>query len=146
MGRLWLSTSKGLAAFDRSNESFRTFNAADGLQSSEFNSSAFFALKDGRLAFGSVDGLTLFSPQAVVGSRYPAPVVFTNVTVGDRERTVPSVLGAVHMAQADRIVRFEFAALDYAAPERNRFQYKLDGFDTKWTDGATQFRDIWSRR
>jgi diguanylate cyclase (GGDEF)-like protein/PAS domain S-box-containing protein len=138
MGRLWLSTSKGLAAFDRSTESFRTFNAADGLQSSEFNSGAFAALKDGRLAFGSIDGLTLFSPQAVVGSRYPAPVVFTNVAVGDKDRPVPSTAGAVHVAQADRIVRFEFAALDYAAPERNRFQYKLEGFDPHWTDAGAR--------
>src|SRR4029077_1438449 len=98
---------------------FRTFNAADGLQSTEYNNGAFAALRDGRLAFGSVDGLTLFAPQGIVASRYPAPVVFTSVGVGDGSRVLHGS-GSVHMAQADRIVRFEFAALDFTAPERNR--------------------------
>ena len=42
------------------------------------------------------------------------------------------------MAQADRIVRFEFAALDYAAPERNQFKYQLEGFDDHWIDAGTR--------
>ncbi|HKE47563.1 MAG TPA: two-component regulator propeller domain-containing protein, partial [Rhodanobacteraceae bacterium] len=137
MGRLWLGTSKGLAAFDRSTETFRTFNAADGLQSTEFDS-AYAALRDGRLAFGSADGLTLFSPQAIVASRFPAPVVFTDVTVGDTNRHVLQGTSSVHVAQADRIVRFEFAALDFAAPERNRFQYRLEGFDDRWIDAGSR--------
>ena len=138
MGRLWLGTSKGLATFDASSGTFRAFNTADGLQSTEFNNGAFAALRDGRLAFGSVDGLTLFSPQAIVASRYPAPVVFTDVTVGDTSRRVLRGDSNVHMAHADHIVRFEFAALDFAAPERNRFQYRLENFDDRWIDAGTR--------
>ncbi len=137
MGRLWLSTNKGLAAFDRSTGTFRAFNAADGLQSTEFNNGAYAALRDGRLAFGGVDGLTLFSPQAIVASRYPAPVVFTDVIVGDANRPVLRGADNVRIAQADRIVHFEFAALDFTAPERNRFQYRLEGFDQDWIDAGS---------
>jgi diguanylate cyclase (GGDEF)-like protein/PAS domain S-box-containing protein len=138
MGRLWLGTSKGLATFDPRDATFRAFNSADGLQSSEFNSGAFASLADGRLAFGSVDGLTLFSPQAIVASRFPAPVVFTDVTIGDASPRVLRGAGSVRMAHADRVVRFEFAALDFTAPERNRFQYRLEGFDEKWIDAGTR--------
>ncbi len=42
------------------------------------------------------------------------------------------------MAQADRVARFEFAALDFTAPERNRFQYRLEGFDQKWIDAGAR--------
>ena len=143
MGRLWLGTNKGLATFDASSGTFRTFNAADGLQSTEYNNGAFAALRDGRLAFGSVDGLTLFAPQGIVASRYPAPVVFTGVGVGDGSRVLHGS-GSVHMAQADRIVRFEFAALDFTAPERNRFQYRLEGFDDRWVDAATRHEAIFT--
>ncbi|HJT99314.1 MAG TPA: EAL domain-containing protein, partial [Rhodanobacteraceae bacterium] len=138
MGRLWLSSSKGLAAFDRSTETFRTYNAADGLGGAEFNSGAFHALRDGRLAFGGVDGLTLFAPQSIVASRYPAPVVFTDVFVGEANRRALGADGSVRMAQADRIVHFEFAALDFAAPDRNRFAYQLQGFDERWIDAGTR--------
>ncbi|HVV96187.1 MAG TPA: EAL domain-containing protein [Rhodanobacteraceae bacterium] len=138
MGRLWLSSNKGLAAFDRSNQTFRAYGASDGLQSTEFNSGAFAPLRDGRLAFGGVDGLTLFSPQAIVASRYPAPVVFTDVDIGNTGRHVLRDAASVRMAQADRVVRFEFAALDFTAPERNRFMYQLEGFDERWIDAGSR--------
>jgi diguanylate cyclase (GGDEF)-like protein/PAS domain S-box-containing protein len=137
MGRLWLSTNRGLAAFDRSTETFRTFDVSDGLESTEFNSGASALLRDGRIAFGAADGLTLFAPQAIVASRFPAPVVFTDVFVGNTRLHVPGSYG-VRMAQADRIVRFEFAALDFAAPGRNRFQYQLQNFDERWIDAGTR--------
>jgi len=31
-------------------------------------------------------------------------------------------------------IAVEFAALDYSAPERNRYAYKLDGFDADWVE------------
>ncbi|HEY0178326.1 MAG TPA: two-component regulator propeller domain-containing protein, partial [Dokdonella sp.] len=138
MGRLWLSTNRGIAAFDRTSETFRTFTIADGLQGMEFNAGAFAALRDGRLAFGGVDGLNLFAPQTIVGSRYAAPVVFTSVRVGNRNAHVPRDGEELQMAVADRVVRFEFAALDFAAPERNRFAYRLQGFDDHWIEAGTR--------
>jgi diguanylate cyclase (GGDEF)-like protein/PAS domain S-box-containing protein len=138
MGRLWIATNHGLATFDRTAQTFRTFDAADGLDTTEFNAGAFAALRDGRLAFGGVGGLTLFAPQSIVASRYPAPVVFTDVRVGSDGRRVAGDSGSVRMHSSDRVVRIEFAALDYAAPSRNRFQYKLEGFDDRWIDAGTR--------
>ena len=31
-------------------------------------------------------------------------------------------------------IAVEFSALDYSAPERNRYSYRLDGFDSAWID------------
>jgi diguanylate cyclase (GGDEF)-like protein/PAS domain S-box-containing protein len=138
MGRLWLSSNKGLAAFDASNQTFRAYGVSDGLRGTEFNSGAFAALRDGRLAFGGIDGLTLFSPQAIVASRYPAPVVFTDVDIGHTGRHALRDAASVRMAKADRVVRFEFAALDFTAPERNRFMYQLEGFDERWIDAGSR--------
>ena len=42
------------------------------------------------------------------------------------------------MDQASRVVHFSFAALDYTAPERNRFRYKLEGFDDDWVEAGTR--------
>jgi diguanylate cyclase (GGDEF)-like protein/PAS domain S-box-containing protein len=138
MGRLWLSTNRGITAFDRTSEAFHTFSLADGLQGMEFNGSACAVLRDGRLAFGGINGLNLFSPQAITGSRYAAPVVFTDVRIGNARTHVPRPGDALRMAAADRVVRFEFAALDFAAPERNQFSYQLEGFDDHWIDAGSR--------
>ena len=138
MGRLWLSTNRGITAFDRTSEAFHTFSLADGLQGMEFNGSACAVLRDGRLAFGGINGLNLFSPQAITGSRYAAPVVFTDVRLGNARSHVPRPGDELRMAAADRVVRFEFAALDFAAPERNQFSYQLEGFDDHWIDAGSR--------
>ena len=37
-------------------------------------------------------------------------------------------------ATAVDVVTFEFAALDFADPRRNRYVYRLEGFDSEWID------------
>jgi diguanylate cyclase (GGDEF)-like protein/PAS domain S-box-containing protein len=138
MGRLWLSTNRGIAAFDRKTETFHAYTIADGLQGMEFNGGAYTELRDGELAFGGVNGINLFSPQAIVGSRYAAPVVFTNVHIGNRDVRMLPGGNQIEMPAADRLVRFEFAALDFADPERNRFAYQLEGFDDRWIDAGAR--------
>ncbi|MFI4968790.1 MAG: EAL domain-containing protein [Lysobacterales bacterium] len=138
MGRLWLSTNRGIASFDRTGGTFRAYIVADGLQGMEFNGGAVAALHDGELAFGGINGFNLFVPQAMAGSRFAAPVVFTAVQTGTRDAHVPAGGGTLEMAVADRLVRFEFAALDFAAPERNRFAYQLEGFDDRWIEAGNR--------
>jgi diguanylate cyclase (GGDEF)-like protein/PAS domain S-box-containing protein len=138
MSRLWLSTNHGIASFDPSSNTFRGFTAADGLQGMEFNGGAAAALNDGEIAFGGVNGLNLFLPQTIVGSRYAAPVVLTAVRVGSQGAPARNEGGGLGMDAADRVVRFEFAALDFAAPERNRFAYQLEGFDEHWIEAGTR--------
>src|SRR5690606_20543268 len=117
---------------------FHAFTLADGLQGMEYNGGAVATLRNGRIAFGGTNGFNLFAPQSIAGSRYAAPVAITRVQVGPREAPAGSAGGGVRMQAADRIVRFEFAALDYAAPERNRFSYRLEGFDDDWVDAGTR--------
>jgi diguanylate cyclase (GGDEF)-like protein len=40
----------------------------------------------------------------------------------------------VRLDHEDLVVEFEFAALDYTAPERNLYAYKLVGFKPEWTE------------
>ena len=138
MGRLWLSTNRGIASFDRKTETFHAYTLADGLQGMEFNGGAYTELRNGELAFGGVNGINLFSPQTIVGSRYAAPVVFTHVHIGNRDLRVRPGDHQIEMPAADRLVSFEFAALDFADPERNRFAYQLEGFDDHWIDAGAR--------
>jgi len=138
MARLWLSTNHGIASFDPSSGTFRGFTLADGLQGMEFNGGAAATLASGEIVFGGVNGLNLFMPQAIVGSRYAAPVVLTSARVGANGIPAHREGDAFVMAAAERVIRFEFAALDFAAPERNLFAYQLEGFDEHWIEAGTR--------
>jgi diguanylate cyclase (GGDEF)-like protein/PAS domain S-box-containing protein len=138
MGRLWLSSNRGIASFDRSTSLFHDFSIKDGLQGHEFNGGAFLALRDGEFAFGGTNGLNLVTPAAVVASRFLAPVVVTEVRVGNAGAVQMRPGRMIDMAQEDRVVHLEFAALDFSASERNRFRYRLEGFDEHWVDAGTR--------
>ena len=135
---LWLSTNRGVASFDPEHELLHTFSLKDGLQGLEFNTGSSFALADGMFAFGGAEGVNLFDPDDIRFSRYSAPVVVTSIQVDGKATALPPVGDDLHLAQVGRVVRFEFAALDYAAPARNEFSYKLWGFDDNWVRAGTR--------
>jgi DNA-binding CsgD family transcriptional regulator len=44
----------------------------------------------------------------------------------------PASLQALPLSYHDRVVSFEFVALDYTDPQSNQYAYKLEGFDEDW--------------
>ena len=38
------------------------------------------------------------------------------------------------LSYQDRVFSFEFAGLNYRAPEQNRYKYKMEGFENDWNE------------
>ena len=74
LGRLWLSTQKGVSRFDPRTETFRNYDVSDGLQSDEFSGGCFQA-PDGEIFFGGSNGFNAFVPENVQDDPYVPPVV-----------------------------------------------------------------------
>ncbi|MCB0314880.1 MAG: hypothetical protein KDH84_16765, partial [Calditrichaeota bacterium] len=45
---------------------------------------------------------------------------------------------AITIPQRDNVISFEFAALDFTAPAKNRYAYKLEGFNQDWIQLGTR--------
>ena len=133
-GNLWLATNRGIVRFEPANGRFRRYALEEGLQGLEFNGGAHTALADGRLAFGGSQGINLFAPDRLAGSDFAPPVAITGWQIGGDWRPVlsPADFKRVELSHDQRIVGFTVAALDFAAPSRNRFEYRLEGFDERW--------------
>ncbi len=141
LGRLWLSSSRGLSRFDPSSESFRNYDGSDGLESHSFVRSACFKARDGEMFFGGVASLTAFFPGQVRDNPHRPPVVLTSLKVFDRELELEQPLSSVSAIELDHsqnFVTLEFAALDYSAPSRNRYAYRLAGADRDWIQAGTR--------
>ncbi|HET9033108.1 MAG TPA: EAL domain-containing protein [Dokdonella sp.] len=136
--RLWLSSNRGITAFDTSTHAMHQFSVKDGLQGQEFNGGAFAALADGSLAFGGIDGLNLVTPGTVASSRFAAPVIISDFSVGSGPITHYQSGQRIRMAQSERVIHFAFASLDFTAPERNQFRYQLEGFDENWIEAGNR--------
>jgi ligand-binding sensor domain-containing protein len=91
-GYLWMSTNFGISRFDLETETFRNFDAGDGIQSNEFNSGAYSKGRGGELYFGGINGLTVFQPLSIRESPYLPPVALTSLTQGDNPITTDSTV------------------------------------------------------
>jgi len=143
-GRLWMSTNNGLSRFDPATETFKNFGVEDGVQSREFNGGAAFQSPSGEMFFGGINGFNAFFPDAIEDDPHPPPVAITNLRLFNQpaplRRLAPdSPLGAAP-PELERLVlthrhdvfSFEFAALHFASPHRNRYAYKLENFNNDW--------------
>lgn len=141
-GNLWLSTNKGLSKFNPRDSTFRNFDVVDGLQSNEFNTGAYYRSKGGELFFGGIKGLNYFYPEKIKDNPHIPKIALTNLKLGDHYVSVKSDKSILQKAfsetdtlvlsYSDDVVTFEFAALDYSAPEKNQLAYKLENFNKDW--------------
>jgi signal transduction histidine kinase/ligand-binding sensor domain-containing protein/DNA-binding response OmpR family regulator len=146
-GGLWLSTNKGLSRFDPTTRQFRNYDADDGLQSNEFNSGAAFRSRSGELFFGGLYGFSFFRPEAIHNNPHVPEVVITGFRRGNRYETVRdsgtvlhttiSETDTVRLSYSDAVLTFEFAALEYSAPAKNRYAYRMVGFNDEWYESGS---------
>lgn len=134
-GNLWMSTNFGISRFNPETKIFRNFDEGDGLQSNEFNSSAYTKGKDGEFYFGGINGLTVFQPISITDNPYTPQVTLTSLTQDDKPIAVDSSVETtknVTLKWPQNSLEFEFAALSYNQPNKNQYAYMLEGFDTNW--------------
>lgn len=146
-GKLWLSTNKGLSRFNPVTRQFRNYDANDGLQSNEFNSGAAFRSRSGELFFGGIYGFNYFRPEGIKDNPHVPEVAITGFRRGNRYETVRdsgtalrstiSEADTVRLSYRDAVLTFEFAALEYSAPAKNRYAYRMVGFNDDWFESGS---------
>ena len=142
-GRLWLCTTNGLVRFDPQTQAVKVFHEWHGLQGEDFNFNAHYKDRDGILFFGGNNGFNAFAPAAADFTAPPPHVVLTSAARLNKplaEEDLPGASRPLQLAYDDKLVSFEFAALDFASPANNHYSYRLDGFDSGWVDAGPLHR------
>jgi signal transduction histidine kinase/ligand-binding sensor domain-containing protein len=141
VGMLWLTTNRGLSRFDPRTETFRNYDAQDGLPASRFVQTAVSQSRGGEILIGSSDGLVAFYPDRIPGNPSPPPIAITTLSLFNEviRRDLPPDEPIV-LSYKQNFLSFEFAALDYTAPEKNQYAYRLEGVDPGWVQAGTRRR------
>ena len=138
-GDLWLSTNRGLSRFNPEKGVFKNYDATYGLQSDEFNNGAYHRSMSGEMFFGGINGFNAFYPEQIIDNSHISPIVIS--TFKKFNQTVRTDLPPdehILLSYKDNFISFEFAALDYTAPERNQYAYMMEGLDKDWVYIGTQ--------
>ena len=145
-GYLWLATHNGLSRFHPPTKTFRNYSEADGLPSNFLNPygvEGSWQSQDGEMVFGSMNGVTTFYPDRLSPNPYVPPVVLTDFHLFNKP-VLPGADSPLHkpiwatdsltLTHTQSIFTLEFAGLSYAAPEKNRYRYRLEGLESEWNE------------
>lgn len=144
--KVWVSTNKGLSRIDLSTQVVKNFDQSDGLQSGQFNpGSALINPKEGYIVFGGTEGWNLFYPKQITTSKYKPTVLITgiqlfgkNIKVGSKQNgkvLLDEPIGdktRITLEPDQSVFSIQYAALNYAYPEKSQFAYQLEGLDKNW--------------
>jgi signal transduction histidine kinase len=90
---------------------------------------------DGRLWFLPWDGASVVDPAHLAFNQVPPPVNIEQITADRKSYDVTAEEnGRVRLPALSRDLEIDFTALSLVAPEKIRFRYKLEGYDSDWQD------------
>ena len=137
-GKLWLSTDKGLAFIYQGK--VVNINFFKGLER-EYNRMSVACTSDGRMLFGSNDGVVALAPMFAKGLNYAAPLRIHRVEVEGVERTdqwnetLFEMLqeGTLHLHHHENTLIVSFESINYQYQHDIQYQYYLEGYDRDWS-------------
>jgi len=139
-GFLWASSNQGVMRIRLADMSVSVFKKAQGLIHDEFNTTSYYQSEDGRICFGSIDGVSCFKPKDFVEQAGTVQAVhWTGLQkqsrsdgiyhssrdgIFDQNRITinPSELGFI----------LDFTLLNYFSQVQGSFAYMIEGLDADW--------------
>jgi len=158
---IWVSTLNGVSRLSGDwsappgslHPVFNNFYESDGLQGREFNEKAGLLVSDGTMLLGGHNGLNIFDPSRIVHYNFIPPIVLTDLQLFNKivkpgkpfdghvilEKSLSSTR-EITLRHNENVFSLEFASLDFFQHTKDKYAYKLDGFDKSWlvTDGKAR--------
>jgi serine phosphatase RsbU (regulator of sigma subunit) len=128
-GNIWVGHRLGLSKLDLERRIIVSYGTESGIKGDcQPNASA--VTSDGVVLFGTSDGLVQFDTKKERRNQTPPITSIISVNISDKEYDISK---PIVLPYGQYKVRIEWIGLNYAAPERVTYQYKLDGYDD-WSD------------
>lgn len=148
---IWLSTTNGICYIDLNAMHISNFDVSNNIALGDYLNGSVAKTKDGRIYFGSQNGITWFN-QVLEQSILPNPkVVFTNFAVTNNKNyqnqftDIPFV-DQMKLKHNQNSFQISFNVLDYSIANKVEFVYQMAGLDDGWylvnTGNEVTFRNL----
>ena len=147
-GDLWLNGARGVlhvkaadvaTLFETAAPRYEQFDFLDGMPGvpAQFRPIPTAAEGgDGRLWFATTSGVVSIDPAAIRRNPLAPPVTILSLAADGQTHRARA--GTMQLPPGTRNLQIAYTALSLSIPERVRFRYKLDGYDTAWQDAGTR--------
>ncbi len=134
--QLWISTTSGLVKYTHNATNMDVFSSLDGLSSDEFNTGAYFSDNEGRLYFGSINGITIVNRDTSRTSFESKQILFSKVKVGNRNLDVYMLNNSkdpIIRQNSDEVaIDISVVNINYDKLGTQRYRYRILGLHDKW--------------
>jgi signal transduction histidine kinase/ligand-binding sensor domain-containing protein/DNA-binding response OmpR family regulator len=154
-GNIWISTNNGLGRFNPDLEQFRNYDMSDGLQSSSFIWDAAFKGHDGRLYFGTNNGMNAFYPEDIEDHDDLPKVFISKLIINNEDMRIGDEFKGkvllnkdirytdeITLTRSESVFSLEFTAMDNINSMEVLYRYKLEGFDEYWIQTSAEDRSV----
>lgn len=127
---IWFSSHYGLARLDTETLQIEFFTRDDGIYTHEYNLGAAAKLPDNRLAYGSMQGVTLVDPSLLQEQTAEPRVIITGLSVlSGNLKPVNANLNDRYftLSHEDLGITLQFSAMNFSNQHKMRYRYWLDG-------------------
>jgi ligand-binding sensor domain-containing protein/putative methionine-R-sulfoxide reductase with GAF domain len=135
--RMWIGNDIGLACYNPSDSSLKTFDERYGLSIYGFRVGSYFQTPNGEFIFGTPRGLQYFHPDSLYSKKLNLNVSVNKIETKNIFSTIAGSV-AFKLAARDNQVTFYFSSVDFTPHVRTYYEYKLVDLDKDWIKLADQ--------
>ena len=135
-GNLWMGTDYGLSKLDVQNMQFTNYFLATDPLGEVYSENSSCRLADGTLVFATNNGIVCFNPDSTrLGGNSTGTLAVTNLLVnGSPYLEASQADGAVtRLSHRQNSLTFRFSDMRFDFPHRTEYEYRLEGFDRRWS-------------
>jgi len=149
-GKIWFSTENGLVHLDPESSGMEIYNNFNGLGFNSFSENTCFRKKNGTMVFGGYLGFELVHPGKLARKLNISGIELTRFLLFNKEVTTVqedsplkksiSFSDELKLSHDQSSFSIDFSALDFIDPQKVRYTYILDNFETNWNNIGNQHR------
>lgn len=143
-GSIWMGTDDGLYCYNIADNHLMKFDKKEDTQGQVYYPLSSMKGKDGLLYFGGTNGFTVIDPKKISYNDYKPRAIISNFYIDHKlahpKYVLNDSLNEILLDYDQTNFGFQFSSDNYHIPEKNRFKYRLKGYDDRWITSNAQNR------
>ncbi len=143
-GAIWAGHEKGIEKIEPETQKITYYGAKEGFYPLETNEGAVSIDNEGHLWFGTVEGLVKYVPENDRINKKTPLTYIHSLKLFDKETDFSTYSDSINketnlpvnleLPYNKNYLTFEFVGLHYTNPEKVRYKFMLEGFDSDWSE------------
>jgi ligand-binding sensor domain-containing protein len=150
--QVWMGHNRGVDCFNPRTKEVRNYTSFDGFLPVENNVGAIDIDTDNNIWFGTIDGLVKYIPENEVRNTLPPKIYITGVNLYNDSSLLSNYFTAIDsitglpkdlkLNHTKRNLYFTYVGLHYTVVEKNKYKYRLLGYDDEWSQPTNEIVSV----